>query len=467
MKRLLVVITLLILILGTIPVVAQDDALPEFPVSLPEEVAEGREVSISVSACIGEDQDEIRDEFDAQLARFMEVYPNVSVRRTQYCFSPESFAALVAGGNVSTLFGVPATEPQRLIQQGVATDLTPYFESLGLDGIYNPTLLALLSDSDGNVYGIPEFSYAQGIGWDIPALAAFGYDAPPDNWEEFGEVAREIADPNAGVAGFAMFLSGGVGGWHWTNLAYGFGATELIRDNMDGTYTATFGEGPAVDAMQFMYDLRWPDSENALPLDISSNPTFEVVDERAIIFMSPADGSIGWLRVNMPDADLSRFGYTAMPKAPDGNRYTLTGGNHQMVFAGATPDEQEAAVVFQAWRTLSPEEFSASRAIFHGTQAGGGTPVLPIFSGELQDAVDTYDQRFITLPVENYTGFYDALNAGEIVLVPEPPFAQDWYVAIGEVLTTVMTDSNADVASLMAASAENFQRGILDAASEE
>lgn len=464
MKRVLFVLVMMVLMTGALSVSAQDSALPEFPITLPETIAEGRDVAISVGACIGEDQQAVRDEFDAQLARFMEVYPNVTVTRTQYCFSPESFAALVAGGNLSTLFGVPATEPQRLIAQGVAANLSPYFASLGLDGVYNPTLLALLSDSDGNVYGIPEFSYAQGIGWDIAALAEAGYDAPPADWASFGAVAQEIADPAAGVAGFAMFLSGGAGGWHWTNLAYGFGATEMIRDNGDGTFTATYGEGPAVDAMQFIYDLRWPDAENALPLDLASNPTFETVDGRAVMFMSPADGSIGWLRVNMPDVDLSRFGYTAMPQAPDGSRYTLTGGSHQMVFAGASEDEQEAAIAFQVWRSLSPTEFAPSRTIFHGTQAGAGTPVLPIFSGELQAAVDAFDQQFITMPVENYTGFYDALNAGEIVLVPEPPFAQDFYVAIAEVLTTVLTDEGADVAALMAASAQNFQTGILDAA---
>jgi multiple sugar transport system substrate-binding protein len=462
MKYLRFLLLIVLVVLLTIAVGAQD--LPEFPVELPDEVAGGEPVSISVAACIGEDQDEVRENFDAQLARFMEAYPNVAVERTQFCFNPEAFAALVAGGNLPTLFGVPATEPQRLISQGVAADLTPYSEQLGLESVFNPTLIALLSDGAGRVYGMPEFSYAQGIGWDIEALSAAGYDSPPATWAELGEVAQAIARPDEGVAGFAMFLSGGAGGWHWTNLAYGFGATEPIRDNGDGTYTATYGAGPAVEAMQFLHDLRWPDEENALPLDLASNPTFETIDGRAIIFMSPADGSIGWLRVNMADVDLAQYGYTAVPQAPDGSRYTLTGGSHQMVFAGASEAEQEAAVVFHLWRTMSPGEFAASREIFHGTQAGGGTPVLPIFAGELQDAVDAFDEQFIDMPVENYAGFYEALDAGEIVLVPEPPFAQDFYVAISEVMTIVLTDPNADVAQLMADSASAFQSGILDPA---
>ncbi len=454
---------MLLVLAFSIPVIAQESTF-ESPITLPDTVAEGREVTVTVAACIGEDQQEQRDAFDAQLARFSAVYPNVKLERVQYCWNPESFAALVAGGNLPTLFAVPATEYQRLIKDGTAINLAPYFEKFTLDGVFNPTLMALLSDADGNPYGIPEFSYAQGIGWDIAALKEAGYDAPADTWPELGAQAKALADPDTGKAGFAMFMSGGAGGWHWTNLAYGFGATELIRDNGDGTYTAVYGEGPAVEAMQFMHDLRWKDGINALPLDLNSNPTFETVDGRAAIFMSPADGSIGWLRVNMPDVDLTRFGYTAVPKSPDGKRYTLSGGSAQFVFSGASADAQEAAVVYYLWKTLSAEEFAASRVIFQNTQAGGGTPVLPVYAGTVQEAVEAFDTQFITMPVENYQGFYDALNAGEIVLVPEPPFAQDFYTAIAEVLTTVLTDENADVAALMAANAASFQSGILDVA---
>ncbi len=457
MKKTLLLFSLLFLI--ALPAGAQSFDLP---LDLPDTIAEGRPVEITVAACIGEDQQEVRENFDAQLARFNKVYPNVTVTRTQYCFSPESLAALVAGGNLSTVFGVPATEYRRLIADGTAVNLAPYFEAFGLEGVFNPTLMALLSDEQGNPHGFPEFSYAQGIGWDIEALTEAGFDGPPQTWDELREMAPALADPATGRAAFAMFLQGGVGGWHFTNMAYGFGATELIRDNGDGTFTAVYGEGPAVEAMQFLRDMKW--ELNALPLDLSSNPTFEVVDGRAVIFMSPADGSLGWLRVNMPDVDLKRFGYTAMPAAPDGKRYTLTGGSAQMIFSGATPDQQEAAVVFQVWRTLSAEEFAPSRTIFQGTQAGGGTPVLPVYAGAVQEAVEAFDAQFVTMPVENYQGFYDALNAGEIVLVPEPPFAQDWYVAIAEVMTTVLTDQNADVAALMAESAARFQSGILDQA---
>jgi multiple sugar transport system substrate-binding protein len=437
-----------------------------FPITLPETIAEGRDVAITVAACIGEDQEEQRNNFDAQLQRFMERYPNVTVERTQFCYDPAAFSALVAGGSLSTLFGVPATEYRRLIADGTATNLTPYLEQFGIEGVYNTALIALVSDADGSVYAFPEFSYAQGIGYDIQALQQGGFEAAPQTWQELYDMAKALTNADTGRAGFAMNLSGGGGGWHFTNMAYGFGATELIRDNGDGTYTAVYGEGAAVEAMQFLYDLRWRDGINALPIDVNSNPTIETMNERAAIFMSPGD-ALGWVRINMPEVDLTRFGYTAMPAAPDGNRYTLTGGSAQMVFSGASEDQQEAAVVFQIWRTLSPEEFAPGREIFQGTQAGGGAPVLPVFAGDFQSAVDEFDAQYITMPTENYQGFYDAVNNGEVVLVPEPPFAQDFYVAISEVMTTILTDESADVAQLMRDSAAAFQTGILDPAANQ
>lgn len=459
MKTFRFLVLLVLLTAVVIPAAGQDVS---FPVELPEEVAGGQEVNITVAACIGEDQEEARADFDAQLARFTERYPNVTAERTQYCFSPETFAALVAGGNLPVVFEVPFTEPQRLIREGIAADLTDSFAAYGIEDAFNSAVLDVVS-ADGAVYGFPGFAYAQGIAYSIPLLEAAGFDGPPQTWAEVAEMAAALVDPGMGVAGFALNMQGGGGGWHFTNVAYGFGATELIRVNEDGTYTAVYGEGPAVEAMQFLYDLRWPDAENVLPFDMGSNPILELVGDRAAIAMNPGDG-LGWVRINMPDVDLTQFGYAAVPAGPDGARYSLTGGSATMINAAATPEQQEAGVVFQIWRQLSEDEFPASRAIFHGTQAGSGAPVLPTFGGAYADAVAAFDAEFIAMPVENYALFNDAVTSGQVTLVPEPPFAQEFYVAIAEVMTTVLTDPNADVAQLMADNAAAFQAGILDAA---
>lgn len=459
-------LVLLALVLLVMPVAAEDGAL--FPVSFPDEIAGGEPVTISVAAAIGDDQVEVRAQWDAQIARFQEAYPNVTVETVIYGFAADTFAALIAGGEVPTLFEVPFTEPQKLIQQGVPADLTPLFEQFGITGLYNDTVLAIMSDADGNPHGLPGFAYALGLAYNIPALAGAGFDAPPATWDELAEIAAELTDRDMAYSGFSFFMQGGAGGWHFTNIAYGFGA-DIIRDNGDGTYTATFGEGPAVEAMQFVYNLRW--ELDAIPLDLGTNPTLVLLEETGAMAIQGGD-SLGWLRLNAAgfaegeyadSFDLNDYGFAAMPAGPDGGRYALSGGTARMINSAASPAEQEAAFIFQIWKEFSPGEILPTREIFHNTQAGQGAPILPILAGEYQEAMDEIDAAFITMPVENYAPFLDAVATGELVLVSEPVVgAQDVYVTLGEVLTEVLTNRNVDVAALMQSAAEAFQTGILD-----
>jgi hypothetical protein len=70
------------------------------------------------------------------------------------------------------------------------------------------------------------------------------------------------------------------------------------------------------------------------------------------------------------------------------------------------------------------------------------------------------------MPIDNYQSFTDAIDNNEVVLVPEPAFAQDFYTAIAEVLTTVLTDNDVEVTERMSNNAEAFQEGILDPATD-
>jgi ABC-type glycerol-3-phosphate transport system substrate-binding protein len=446
---------ILVLLTSVFSASAQDSV---FTVQLPEQIAEGREVTFSIAAAIAPEQTDVLEQWNAQIARFEERYPNVTVETVFYGFSPDTFAALVAGGQLPTNFEVPFTEPQKLIQQGVAENLTPYLEALGIADIFNDAVIDIVSDEDANIYGIPIFAYAQGLNYSIPALEAAGVDVP-QTWEALATTAQTLTRRDDAYAGFIFNMQGGGGGWHFTNIAYGFGA-DIIRDNGDGSYTATWGEGAAVEAMQFIKDLRW--QYDALPYDLEANPVITLGNGQAAIAMSPGDG-LGWLRLNMPEVDQTTLGFAPMPANAEGERYALSGGTARMINATATEDQKEAALVYQVWASLSEEELPASRAIFNSTQAGAGAPVMPLYKGEFQAVVDAIDAPMIVMPTENYQAFYDAVNSGEVTLVPAPSVgAQDAYSALAEVLTTVLTDENADVPTLMAESAAAFQAGVLD-----
>src|SRR5690242_7501912 len=103
-------------------VLGQDaPAVPEI-LTLPEQIAGGRDVTITVSNQPPADQAELREQWEAQAARFMAAYPNVTVEGSEAQYDPAAFTAMCAGGELPTLYMTWFTEPAKLIDQGCMAD---------------------------------------------------------------------------------------------------------------------------------------------------------------------------------------------------------------------------------------------------------------------------------------------------------------------------------------------------------
>lgn len=461
-QKLLLVFVLIVALAGLqiVPVFGQDGAAVPEVLTLPEQIAEGREVTITVSNMPPADQAENRATWEAQAQRFMEKYPNVTIEGLELEYDPAAFVALAAGNQLPTLFLTYFTEPSKFIEQGVVADISPYFESAGVADVFNPEVLAITSEGE-SVYGIPLNAYALGLAYNIDLLEAAGYDAPPATWEELAEMAAALTDRDAGVAGFAFINDGSAAtGWHFTNIAYGFGAAreDIIAANEDGTFTAAYGEGATADALSFIHDLRW--EGDVLPgatLDWGSL-TEALVSERIAMAIYAGD-QFNFAYFQFPDADLTKFGYAPIPAGPEG-RTTLTGGNLWMVSASATPDQQEAATYFQLWRQFDPAEMKAA---IEATNEAVGMPVLPLYVGDYQAQWEAFREAYNILPVENYAIFNEAVKSGEVKLQPEPITAvQDYYTEVGVVVSEILSNQDVDPVSRLAESAEEFQAFVLD-----
>lgn len=463
MKRtlpLLILAVVALLGIQLLPALAQDAAPVPDVLTLPDQIAGGRPVTITVSEKPSADQPAALEQWDAQAARFMALYPNVTVNGLELQYDPAAFTALIAGKQLPTLFRAYFTEPPKFVGQNAAADLTPYIESAGLSGVFNPEILSVIS-VDGGLYGIPKDAYALGLAYNISLLNAAGFDAPPASWDELAEMAMALTDRDNNVSGFAFINDGsGASGWQFTNIAYGFGATpqDIITDNGDGTYTAAFGEGATVDALNYIKDLRW--TYDVLPgatLDWGSISEALVSGRVAMVIY--AGDQFNWDYTQFPDTDFNNFGYAAAPAGPDG-RITLTGGNIWMVSGQATEDEQEAAAYYQLWRQFDPVELQTSIEV---TTEAVGMPTLPLYVGDYQDQFMAFRAAYNKLPVEKYAPFNSAVESGEVHLQTEPsPNVQDYYAELGVVISEVLTDENVDVASRLAQSAEEFQAFVLD-----
>ncbi|HEX2619990.1 MAG TPA: extracellular solute-binding protein, partial [Phototrophicaceae bacterium] len=262
-QRLFLMFAFIIVLAGLqiAPVLGQDEAAIPTVLTLPEQIAGGRDVTISVSNMPPADQADLRAQWEAQAARFMALYPNVKIEGLELQYDPAAYVALAAGNQLPNLFLTYFTEPSKFIDQGVVADLTPYFSTAGVADVFNPSILSITSQ-DEKVYGIPLNAYALGLAYNIQLLADAGYDAPPTTWDELTVMAKTLTNRDADVAGFAFINDGsGATGWHFTDIAYAFGAgqQDIIRQNEDGTFTAAYGEGATVEALTFVQKLRWED----------------------------------------------------------------------------------------------------------------------------------------------------------------------------------------------------------------
>lgn len=459
-RKLAIVLVALIAALSVVPVFAQDAApVPEI-LTLPEQIAGGRPVTITVSEMPSADQPEARATWEATAQRFMDLYPNVTIEGSELQYDPAAFTALIAGQQLPTLFRAYFTDPPTFVGQNAVADLTPYFESAGVADVFNPAILRNMSQ-DGKIYAIPRDAYALGLAYNIPMLEAAGFDAPPTTWQELADMAVALTDRENNVAGFAFINDGSAAtGWHFTNIAYGFGATpdDIIRANEDGTHTAAFGEGATVAALEFLQSLRWD-------LDVLPGATLDwgsiseaLVSGRVAMVIYAGD-QFNWDYTQFPDADLTQFGYAAAPAGPNG-RITLSGGNLWMVSNFATADQQEAAAYFQLWRQFDPVEMQTAIEV---TTEAVGMPTLPMYVGDYQAAYAAFRAPYNKLPVENYAPFIDAVTGGDVTIQTEPsPNVQDYYSEMGVLISEVLSVDGTDVPSRLAEVAEEFQAFVLE-----
>jgi len=443
---------------------AAEGSMPAI-LNMPDQIAGGRDVTITVVGKPPESNPTGLAAWEEQVARFEAKYPNVTIEGSDYTYTPDSFAALVAGGEVPTLFQVYLTDPSKMIEQGVAADITPIVTEQGLDKVFNEQVLGIASDGNDHYYGIPLASYAMGLAYNIDMLKAAGYDAAPKTWDEAEEMAKALTDRDNGVAGLSFITDGsGATGWHATTLAYTFGLqqADIVSGDSSG-YTAGFDNQAMLDTLQFIHDARWTD--DVLPLenlDWPRNGEGLATGRSAMVVM--AGDQFTWIRQTFADVDMNQFGFAPLPAGPNGQSASLIGGDVRMVSATATPDEIEAATYYDLWTQFDPAEVQAKYDSSKSDPTIAiGAPGLPLYVGDYGKAVQDQINKYANLPVKNYSLFVDGVTSGKVALIPEPLVAgQDYYTAMGTVVSQVVSDEGLDIEKTLKDAQDTFQTNVLD-----
>jgi ABC-type glycerol-3-phosphate transport system substrate-binding protein len=444
--------------------IAESKSLPKV-MNMPAKIAEGRPVEISVVGIPPDSQPAILQAWNEQTARFHKLYPNVKIHGSDYAYAPDSFAALVTGNQVPTLFQVYLTAPSKMIDQGICADLSKIFETQKLNQIYNSRLLSMVS-KNGKVFGIPMKVYTIGLAYNIKLLKEAGFDTPPSTWDQLVTIAKKTTNRDAGFAGFSFITDGAnAGGWHMTVIAYDFGLkdTDIISKQSNGKYKTSLNNPAMLSALNFVRDLRWKD--DVLPrenLGWETNGQAFATGRVAMAIM--AGDQFITIRQNYPDIDMSNIGFAPLPVGLDGTSRTLGGGDIAMVNSNATPDQIEAAAYYRLWTYFDPNETVIHFQI--GKQDPTtvvGAPLYPLYTGIFQQAGSALERRYANLPVDNYKLYMDGIISGKVIMMSEPVIAgQEYYLAMGQAVGKIVADKNVEPADVLNKAAETYQTNVLD-----
>jgi multiple sugar transport system substrate-binding protein len=396
-------------------------------------------------------------------------YPNIEVVPAYYKYATDTFVSLAESGNLPTVFETWFTEPQKLIEGGFVKDITAELKELGWDSAMNPTIKDLLS-KDGKIYGIPRDGYALGLMVNVELFEqaglvdANGLPIYPKTWEELAQTAKTIKD-KTGAAGLCILAKDGAGGWHYSNIAWAFGAK--MEAEKDGKWIAQLNSPENIAAMNFVKDLKWKyDVLTADPTNEDWGTGFKQLGTGASAMYIGANDA-----VNQPTQvnglNVKKLALVPLPAGP-GGQYSLMGGTPYMFSAKATHEEVMAALNYLEVMGRAPVVTEASLA---GLDADGqnrvkaGVPVIPAFPAwiapDYLKARDEVVEKYRNVDMALFNDYYDILEKQGNMRLEEPKLTQDMYAELTKVLQAVITDKKADVTKLLDTANTNLQQ-LLD-----
>lgn len=219
-----------------------------------EKSEEKGKTTITLGIWPGDDLAENIPMFEGYQKTMKETHPDIVVEPAPYTYATDTFVSMAQSGNCPTIFESWFTEPQKLIKQGLIADVTDELQKRGWLDKMSEDVKKILSDKDGKVYGVPRDAYALGLMCNVDLFKKAGLvdekGVPkfPKTMDELAQTAKTIKD-KTGAAGLCLLAKDNSGGWHFSNIAWNFGAN-LVTDNGDGTYTANLNSKEAVDAMK-------------------------------------------------------------------------------------------------------------------------------------------------------------------------------------------------------------------------
>lgn len=404
-------------------------------------------------------------------AEFEAKYPNIKILPDTWSFDLKTFYPKAEAGMLPDLFATFFTEFSKLTEGDYVEDMTEEMKANGLFENLNPKIKDLVS-VDGKIYAMPTEAYALGLYCNIGLfekaglMEADGTPKQPKDWYELAEMAKTIKE-KTGEAGFIFQTSNNCGGWIFTNVAWSFGVN-FMKANDDGSWTATFDTPEAVEALQYIKDLKWkydciPSSVN---VDLEESRKMYCTGKAAMTI----DGLIEW--TNKYEMNLDDFGMVAIPAGPK-RHVALIGGKIATIAKGDdSKDKVGAALKWLSFNgtdyTVNDEQKAKMEEIFQdrlnkGTWVGVKTLSIWREDSENTKARNELIDKMCNINPNHVRLFNESLFDENIEFQPEEPMcAQDLYGLLDNVIQEVLTNKDADCDALIKKANEDFQKNYLD-----
>lgn len=404
------------------------------------------------------------------LKEFQASHPDVTVEPLFYKYATDTFVSLAESGQLPTVFETWFTEPQKLIDNEFVKDITDELKARGWIEKMNPSIANLLS-KNGRIYGVPRDAYALGLMLNVELFKeaglvdANGVPLYPKTWDELAQTAKIIKD-KTGQAGLCLLAKDNAGGWHFTNIAWGFGAQFETFDK-NGRVVAHINTPEVAAAVQYVKDLKWKyDVLTPDPTNEDWGTGFRALGTgTAAMYIAAQDAVNQPTQVN--GLDVNSLALVPVPAGPKG-QYSLMGGTPYMFAANATAEEVNAALDYLVIMGKSPDVTDRSISGMKADAANRyneGIPVIPPFPAwtdkALLDARDAAEAPYRNVDMALFNEYYTKTTETTNLKSEEPILAQDLYAELTKVLQAVLTDKNADINKLLDTAQNNFQK-ILD-----
>lgn len=405
--------------------------------------------------------------------RFEAKYPQYEIVPDTYIPATDTFTMKATAHQLPNLYKVHFTEPQGIIKNKYARDITDKLQKEGWLQYMNEDVREILSDDEGKVYGIPTQVYALGLMInkklfrDAGLVNADGSIMIPRTYEEMEEYAKTIKE-KTGKAGYVTPTIQNGGGWKIMSMAWSNGV-EFMKEGEDGKYIATFDTPEMQKTLQYLSDLKWKD--NALPDDSNigiedSNKLFAT--NQAAMMFNGADAVE--MNVRSFGANLDDIMMVGMPRGPEG-AFSQMGG-YTIMISSDTTDEQLDGIIEWVKFTgeANPVEFTDEQAAEYEDNIKNNVAenriVFPrdtfdIWNNEeINNKKNAIREKYSNVDFANYEDYF-AFN-GISIKPEEPQCCQELYAVLDGVIQDVITDKNADIASIIKTANNDFQLNHLD-----